>query len=42
LKITTDFSVFNRQMMATYTRDLRIAAIILRPVEMDEYAATKE
>lgn len=42
LKITSDFSVFNRDLMAKYTRDLRIAAIILRPVEMDEYAATKE
>ena len=42
LKITTDFNVFNSAMMANYTRDLRIAAIILRPVEMDEYEATKE
>jgi hypothetical protein len=24
-------------LMATYTRDLRIAAIILKPVEMEEY-----
>ena len=42
LKITSDFNVFNSGMMAKYTRDLRIAAIILRPVEMDEYEATKE
>ena len=42
LKITTDFNVFNSAMMAKYTRDLRIASIILRPVEMDEYEATKE
>lgn len=41
LKITTDFSVFS-PLMRTYTRDLRIAAIILRPVEKDEYQVTKE
>jgi hypothetical protein len=28
--------------MEQYTRDLRIASIILRPVEQDEYEATKE
>ena len=27
----------NKTLMATYTRDLRIAAIILKPVEMEEY-----
>jgi hypothetical protein len=44
LKITSDFNVFNRTDMAKYTRDLRIAAIILRPVEMEkpESEATKE
>ena len=41
LKITSDFSVFS-PLMKTYTRDLRIAAIILRPVEKDDYFATKE
>ena len=42
LKITTDFNVFDRTAMEQYTRDLRIASIILRPVEQDEYEATKE
>ena len=37
IKISSPFSVFNRDMMAHYTRDLRIAAIILRPVELDEF-----
>jgi hypothetical protein len=37
IKITSPFSVFNKTLMATYTRDLRIAAIILKPVEMEEY-----
>lgn len=37
IKITSPFSVFNKTLMETYTRDLRIAAIILKPVEMEEY-----
>lgn len=42
IKITTPFSQFNQAMLAKYTRDLRIAAIILKPVEQDEFEATKE
>ena len=42
IKITSPFSAFSKPMMAKYTRDLRIAAILLRPVEYDEYLATKE
>lgn len=37
LKITMPISVFNQKELATYSRDLRIAAIIMRPVELDEY-----
>ena len=37
IKITSPFSVFNKTMMDTYTRDLRIAAVILKPIEMEEY-----
>ena len=42
IKITSPMSVFNKTLLAGFSRDLRIAAIILRPVEMDEYEATKE
>lgn len=41
IKITTDFGVFNKKMMDTYTRDIRIAGILLRPVEYDEYLGNK-
>lgn len=37
IKISSPFTVFNRDVMAHFTRDLRIAAIILRPVELDEF-----
>lgn len=39
LKITTHFGVFNKPAMAKYTRDIRIAGIIMRPVELDEFEA---
>lgn len=42
IKITTPFSQFNKTDMATYTRDLRIVRFILKPVELDEFEATKE
>lgn len=41
LKITTDFAVFNRTLMAKYTRDIRIAAVIMRPVEYDDFLGNK-
>lgn len=41
LKITSPFNVFNKKDMATYTRDIRIAAVIMRPVEYDEYLGNK-
>jgi len=31
--------VFNSTQLATYSRDVRIAAILLRPVELDEFEA---
>ena len=37
LKITTPFTAFDRTLMAAYARDLRIAAVILKPVEMVEF-----
>lgn len=36
LKITTDFGSFS-PLRNKYTRDIRIAAVIMRPVEYDEY-----
>jgi len=37
LHISNPISVFNKNDMATYTRDLRIAAIIMKPVELAEF-----
>ena len=37
IHISNPISVFNKTQMSTYTRDMRIAAIIMRPVEMDEF-----
>lgn len=37
LKITSPFSMFNKALMAGFERDLRIAAIILKPKELVEY-----
>lgn len=39
LKITTGFNVFNKKAMETYTRDIRIAGIIMKPAELDEFEA---
>ena len=39
IRVTSPISVFNSTQLATYTRDVRIAAIMMRPVELDEYAA---
>lgn len=41
IKIVTPFSVFNRTLMAKYTRALRVAAIILKPIELVEFESTK-
>ncbi len=37
IKVTSPFSVFNKNLMAAYTRDLRIASIILKPKELVEF-----
>lgn len=37
LHITTPIGVFNKAQKAKYSRDLRIAAIIVKPVELDEF-----
>lgn len=37
IKITSPFSVFNKALLAGFSRDLRIAAIILKPKELVEF-----
>lgn len=37
IKITSPFSVFNKDLTNTFTRDLRIASIILKPKELVEF-----
>ncbi len=39
IRVTTPISVFNKVQLETYTRDVRIAMIIMRPVELEEYNA---
>ncbi|MBR1448804.1 MAG: fasciclin domain-containing protein [Prevotella sp.] len=39
IRVTSPISVFNSTQLATYSRDVRIAAFLLRPVELDEYEA---
>lgn len=42
IHISNPISVFNKTQMSTYTRDIRIAAIIMKPVEMDEFEAKEQ
>ena len=42
LRITSPLSVFSNEQLATYTRDVRIAAIVLKPVELEEFEAKKK
>jgi len=42
IKMTIPYTMFNKTAMNTYTRQLRIAAIILRPVEYDAYLGKEE
>lgn len=37
LHISCPISVFNKAQMSTYTRDVRIAAIIMKPIELVEF-----
>lgn len=39
IRVTSPISVFNSGQLATYTRDVRIAAFLLRPVELEEFEA---
>lgn len=39
LRVSSPISVFNSDQLATYSRDVRIAAILLRPQELDEFEA---
>lgn len=42
LKIVSKINAFNKKELAAYCRSLRIMGIILKPVEQDNYEATKE
>lgn len=42
IRITSPISVFNSNQLATYTRDIRIAAILMRPVELEEFEAKNQ
>lgn len=37
IKITQPMSVFNRTLMAAFSRDLRVAAVLAKPVELVEF-----
>lgn len=37
IKITSPMSVFNRTLLAAFSRDIRVAAIIAKPVELVEF-----
>ena len=39
IKITTPINPFKADQLADYSRDIRIAAILLRPVELEEFEA---
>ena len=39
LRVSSPISVFNSTQLATYSRDVRIAAFLLRPVELEEFEA---
>ena len=42
IRVTSPLSVFSNDQLATYTRDVRIAAIVLKPVELEEFEAKKK
>ena len=42
IRITTPISAFNKKHLETYNRDVRLAAIILKPLEMDEFEANNK
>lgn len=42
LRVSSPISVFNNTQLATYSRDVCIAAIIVKPVELDEFEANNK
>lgn len=42
IKITSPFSVFNTSLTAAFSRDLRIASVILKPKELVEFEESKK
>jgi len=42
IRVTTPISVFNKKHLETYNRDVRLAAIILKPLELDEFEANNK
>lgn len=42
LHVTSPISVFNKTQLETYSRDIRIAAFLLRPVELEEFEANNK
>lgn len=39
IRVTSPISVFSSAQLAAYSRDIRIAAILMRPVELEEFEA---
>ena len=39
MRVSSPISVLNDTQLAMYSRDVRIAAILLRPVELEEFEA---
>jgi hypothetical protein len=37
LRVTSPISVFNNTQLATYSREVCIAAVLMRPVELEEF-----
>ena len=42
LRITSPINVLKKDQLAAYTRDVRIAAIIMKPIEYDEFEANNK
>lgn len=42
IRVTSPISVLNKKQLEQYSRDVRIAAIILKPVELEEYEANNK
>lgn len=42
IRVQCPLNVFSSEQLATYSRDVRIAAIIMKPVELEEFEANKK